>query len=96
MVSFSNPINKVCTKPSFIASSKIALNNMFWSRIESDLEKAGCQVYPFQLSCTKKQGKYFFDEQHKETLTSFFGNCTNNYTVNTVQSLKKRARLPTY
>lgn len=66
-LTFSIPINKTCTEPSFIVSCKISSDSMFWSRIKSDLEKAGCQVYPFQphvkvTSCIRKQGKYGFHE----------------------------------
>lgn len=62
---------------------------MFWSKIRSDLEKAGCQVYPFQphvkvISCIRKPGKYVFHEQHKGKSALFGFGKLHDYTPNTV------------
>lgn len=77
MLTFSIPISKTCTETSWSVSCKVSLDNMFWSRIKSDLEKAACQVYPFQphvkvVGCIRKQGKYVFREQHKGTSALVF------------------------
>lgn len=85
MLTSSIPIIKTYTEPSFIVSCQISSDNMFWSRIKSDL-KAGCQVYPFQprvkvIGCIRKQGKYFaWIAQRNISFRGFF-NSTNNCTI---------------
>ena len=107
-VDFFHSNKKTCTEPSFSVPCKISSDNMFRSRIKSDLEKAGCQVYPFQphvkvIGCIRKQEKYVFHEQHKGTSAfGFFWNSTSNYTLNIVQNHdqlfepQKMERLPAY